>query len=98
MSRQIDLSKPLNERDRQYLFDRGRRHQVIENDLRFADRKAAPQSSADDQWTSEVKELTVDELKSELQNRGLSTSGTKPQLQARLIESGPEYDDEDEED
>lgn len=94
MSKQIDLEKKLSDEDRAYLLARGRRWQVIQNDRRFASTTAAPQQSSNDgesdEWEAEVKELTVDELRDELANRGLSTSGNKPELQKRLIAAGPE--------
>ena len=98
MSRQVDLSKPLSDEDRAYLESRGRRWQILNNDRMFANREgsdAAPQRrSEEDEWADEVRELTVDELKTELAARELSTSGNKAELQKRLIEAGPE-DDED---
>lgn len=94
MSIQIDLEKKLSDEDRAYLLARGRRHLVLQNDRRFASRNAspAPQETEDD-WEAEVKELNVEELRAELQNRDLPTSGNKAELQKRLIEAGPEDDE-----
>lgn len=96
MSIQIDLTKKLSDEDRAYLLARGRRHLVIQNDRRFAvarNSTPAPQGSNEDgAWAEEVRELTVQELKDELSNRGLATTGKQADLQARLIEAGPEDD------
>lgn len=96
MSIQIDLTKKLSDEDRAYLLARGRRHLVIQNDRRHAARSSsssAPQGTTQDsEWAEEVRELTVQELKDELSNRGLATTGKQADLQARLIEAGPEDD------
>lgn len=94
MSVQIDLTEKLSDEDRRYLLARGRRHHVIQNDRRFntaSSSSSAPQGTTQDgEWATEVRELTVQELKDELSNRGLATTGKQADLQARLIEAGPE--------
>jgi hypothetical protein len=96
MSRQIDLTQKLSDEDREYLLSRGRRHQVIVNDRQFANEDAsspAPQdskTSEDPEWADQVNELTTDELKDELSNRGLPTTGNQETLRKRLIKAGPE--------
>jgi hypothetical protein len=97
MSRQVDITAgPLSDQDRDYLEQRGRRHLILQNERMFAEGdepSPAPQGSdveEDESWEEEVKQLTVDELKTELGERDLSTTGNKEALQKRLIEAGPE--------
>lgn len=42
MAREIDLTQPLNEADRNYLLARGRESQVFANDAKFAGSGAVP--------------------------------------------------------
>ncbi|MBK8246290.1 MAG: hypothetical protein IPK85_02605 [Gemmatimonadetes bacterium] len=96
MARQIDTNKPLSDEDRAYLLARGRRHLVLQNDRRFANQDAsspAPQGSKTSEqaeWEEQVNELTVAELRDELANRNLDTTGKQDALRKRLIEAGPE--------
>lgn len=96
MSIQVDhTSQKLTDEERGYLLQRGRRHLVLQNDRMFPDASSsAPQGSTppeqDEEWTEQVRELTVPELQDELSNRGLSTSGKQDTLRKRLIEAGPE--------
>ena len=98
MSKQIDvLTHKLTQEERDYLESRGRRHLILENDRRFPDSSSAPQrtnQSEDEDWEDQVNELTVAELRDELTSRGLSASGNKDELRARLIGAGPD-DEED---
>lgn len=94
MARQIDLDSKLSDEDRAYLLDRGRRYLVIQNDRRFSQPESSPApqetNQADAEWTAQVNELTVAELRDELNNRGLDTKGNQETLRKRLIEAGPE--------
>lgn len=111
MARKIDESKPLSDKDRAWLEERGEygRIQLIdaihgksedalsEEDaariaLAAADREAAAEEaariSAEDNAADEVnyEEMTVEELRDELESRELSKSGNKADLIARLQE------------
>lgn len=99
MSRQIDVSSPesWSDDDRKYLRDRGRVDIVQQLDF-LAKQKAAADMAAGQEKrfdTEEVVEIVeevdeeysdwnVDQLKDELSNRELSTSGNKAELVARL--------------
>lgn len=92
MSIQIDVTKKLNDEERAYLLQRGRRHLVLQNDRMFgpdSNPSPAPQET-DSGWSDQVNELTVDELRDELSNRGLDTKGNQATLRKRLIAAGPE--------
>jgi hypothetical protein len=100
MSRQVDITVgPLSDQDREYLEQRGRRHLILQNERMFPEGEAspAPQGSTVDEeeditWEDEVNQLTVDELKTELSERGMPTTGNKETLQKRLIDAGPPED------
>lgn len=98
MSRVIDWSKALSDEDRSYLEERGQQHKIAENDRRFG--KAGPQnavppegaapsqSTDDEEWADWVGSAKVDDLRAELEDRGLDATGHKADLQHRLIEAG----------
>lgn len=100
MSRQVDITAgPLSDQDRDYLEQRGRRHLILQNERMFPEGdepSPAPQGSDVEEdeltWEEEVKTLTVDELKTELAERDLSTTGNKEALQKRLLDAGPPED------
>lgn len=146
MSRKIDLGKPLSDGDRQYLLDRNRSVEVVDNDLthgklrdmtdeeiaeaqaqEFVDSagkrtpslmdndliEAQRKQREDDEmaqletYASEkyeaydlddvafVQTLTDDELREKLAERELDVSGTRPEMQKRLLDAMTESDDED---
>lgn len=95
MSRQVPVGlRPLTDDEIAYLETRGRRADII-LDQRMKDEgnfNKVSQQESEVSWEDEVHDLTVAELKQELQARGLDTSGNKAELQARLTEAGPDED------
>jgi len=100
MSRVIDRDTPLSDEDRAYLEERGRHGLISQIDRRTGAAGAqnavppegpAPAAEADgmseDEWNEYVDGLSVDELKAELRERSLSTSGNKEELQQRLLQA-----------
>lgn len=77
MSRQIDLTKPLSDEDREYLDTRSRQDLIALNDEQFGD---------SDEAEDEYSDMTNEALRAELGERELSQSGTKAELIARLRE------------
>lgn len=92
MSKQIDLTVPLSDEDREWLLARGR-----DADVALADRLAsgeplvaedagaasAPEDSSapgEDAPTDQYDEWSKDALQSELEDRGLPSRGTKAEL------------------
>lgn len=108
MSRQIDMTKPLSDEDREYLETRARQDLIAQNDEQFgveSDEEGSPGNSlqaekANLQITGEVvieddySSMTNDELRDELEDRGLATSGAKADLQDRLREDDAKQDEE----
>lgn len=74
MSKVIDSGKPLSEEDRRYLVERGRGEEIARID--------GIHSPATDEVPYE--DWTVEELRAELSDRKLSTSGKKDDLVGRL--------------
>jgi hypothetical protein len=92
MARDINPDKPLTDKDRQYLLDRGQEQRVVAHDARFGDEYSVedlddrngpegPEEEGDeyDAWTAA-------ELQDEAVKRGLSKAGKKDELIARLRE------------
>jgi SAP domain len=102
MSREIDMEN-LSDEDIIYLADRGRlpddvddpREQAdmsepVELDTEYIGDVGAMEAEsivADEEVFSEYEDMTVNDLKAELSDRGLPTSGTKAELIARLEEN-----------
>jgi hypothetical protein len=94
VSRKIDISQPLSDEDRAYLDTRGRHDLIALNDEQFggsSDEEASLTSSQAEQANLQIEEeddeysdMTNEALREELSDRGLSTSGAKADLQARL--------------
>ncbi len=82
MSREIDRTKPLSKKDREYLLARGREQEVAQLDADFGN------EPEDDEDEESYEKMTVDELKAELADREppLPVSGTKAELIKRLEE------------
>jgi hypothetical protein len=97
MSRHIDLTKPLSDADRAYLESRGRYRLIdlLDKGQRggspapsaptevVADKETEAEPSVED-W---VADLTVRELRLELEKLGQPEHGNKAELQARLSEA-----------
>lgn len=105
MSRQIDLSKPLSDEDRQYLLDRDRHHDITINDAQFSDDdevKAAARASlgldrVDDGNTGDVDPFTRDDGRDAvawLNPGSRPTTAAQEQRAAALADGVPdtEYD------
>lgn len=74
MSRQIDLSKPLSEEDREYLDSRGRNDLIERNDRQYGNAEALYEVQ-NDGHTGDVDPFTNDEA-------GRIAEGTQPMAQA----------------
>jgi len=84
--RAIDLDEPLSDNDRQFLEERqgmpmppGVRQAIEDYD--------AAEDYDEDEEPDEYDGMTNEELRTELKNRGLSTSGSKSQMISRLEEN-----------
>lgn len=84
MSREIDLDKPLSDDDRQYLLERNRDQDVINNDARFSGEEYAdpadasalseggdPASGSEDQSGDNYDSLLKEDLQVKLDERGI---------------------------
>jgi hypothetical protein len=97
MSRQIDFTKPLSEKDREYLHMRGEHARVEQMDQDFP-----PEGTDEEAVRPNWESMKLAELQAEVARvnteygRDLSDAGTKAELTARLDEWWNEPDPEDE--
>ena len=91
MSRQVDTSKPLSDKDRSYLLSRGYEDQVAAIDAREEqnqnDELEVPSELVVDDDLEPYEEMSLVDLQEECRRRELPVSGTKPQLIKRLEEN-----------
>lgn len=102
MARQIDESKPLSKKDRQWLTDWGKFDVIERVDAQFSEDEPEEDASEEGEPEEDVPfedgdadeespdkpyvEWTNDQLRDELGDRELSKSGSKAELIARLEE------------
>lgn len=102
MSREVDLSKPLSDEDREYLHSRGLHTTVERMDSQFGSEptdpdaadNSAPAPGGDEQPPENYNEWTVQDLQEEIRERNetappdrqMPVVGKKPELVARLQE------------
>jgi len=97
VSRKIDLSQPLSDEDRAYLDSRARHDLIALNDEEHGvtheddapttssqAEQANLQVDAEEDIEDEYSSMTNDDLRAELEDRDLPTSGNKADLLARL--------------
>lgn len=87
MSRQIDWTKKLSKEDRAWAEQFSLNVPLIQqNDAEFSDPAGGSLAGEDldEEDVRPYEEWTVAELKDELKARGLTVSGTQPELAARL--------------
>jgi SAP domain len=90
MSRQIDITQPLSDEDRQYLVDR---HHVValERNAAFVAGASVAgderEEEKEDEDGPDLEDMTVQQLQEVLRKRDLPVSGTKDELLARLLEA-----------
>lgn len=94
MSRYVDPSKPLSDSDREYLLARGYDDQVASMDQRFAgdgDHLQVPSEIVvDDEEGDDYDDdsaWTYQDLQQEARNRGLTATGKREEIVARLREN-----------
>jgi hypothetical protein len=91
MSRQIDLTKPLSDADRQYLLERSDNVSLERNAANVAglNFSAGTALTGDPEKGEEkpLEELTGEELHDKLKALGLPVSGTNDEKLARLYEA-----------
>lgn len=95
MSRDIPMDRPLSESDRKYLEDRGSYPLIDRLDQEFGNisndgeepEDVFDGDDGDDGPDPGYEEWTAEELREELRERKLSSTGTKAEMAARLREA-----------
>jgi hypothetical protein len=90
MSKQLDLSKPLSQEEVDDLLTKWPREKVqyyIEQSSGSEFDEEAESGTGSEGETEDFGSLSVPELQDRLRDRGLPTSGTKPELVERLQRS-----------
>lgn len=91
MSRYVDPTKPLSDKDREYLLARGYEDQVAAMDARAdesdSDNLEVPVELEVDDDLEPYEEMSLAALQDECRRRELPVGGTKAQLVARLEEN-----------